>query len=137
VAFSYLSVMNMEMESTRIGEKIRKIRELKGLKQVNVAEKLGMTLNGYGKIERGETAITMERLEQVSNILGMKVLDVLHFDEKVVFNIQKMDNSAPNGIINNYPVSNSERDLFLQQIIALKEIIETQKELIQELRKRK
>jgi transcriptional regulator with XRE-family HTH domain len=129
--------MNMEMESARIGEKIRKIRELKGLKQVNVAEKLGMTLNGYGKIERGESTITMERLEQVSNVLGMKVLDVLHFDEKVVFNIQKMDNSAPNGIVNNYPISDSERELYVQQISALKEIIDTQKQLIQELRKRR
>ena len=58
--------MKMEMESARIGEKIRKIRELKGLKQSNLAEKLGLTMNGYGKIERGETTITLERLEQIS-----------------------------------------------------------------------
>ena len=73
--------MNMEMESARIGEKIRKIRELKGLKQSNLADKLGMTMNGYGKIERGETTITMERLEQISNALDMKVLDLLHLTQ--------------------------------------------------------
>ena len=129
--------MNMEMESARIGEKIRKIRELKGLKQSNLAEKLGLTMNGYGKIERGETTLTLERLEQISEALGMKVLDLMHFDEKVVFNIQRMDNSAPNGIVNNYPVSEPERELYQQQILALKEIIATQKELIEALKKGK
>ncbi len=132
----YLSVMNLEMESARIGEKIRKIREFKGLKQGNIAEKMGMTVNGYGKIERGETTISIERLEQISNALGITVLELLHFDEKVVFNIQNMDHSAPNGIVHNYPVSKIERELFLQQIKSLRETIDTQKQLIQELRKK-
>ncbi len=128
--------MNLEMESARIGEKIRKIREFKGLKQGNIAEKMGMTVNGYGKIERGETTISIERLEQISNALGITVLELLHFDEKVVFNIQNMDHSAPNGIVHNYPVSKIERELFLQQIKSLRETIDTQKQLIQELRKK-
>jgi hypothetical protein len=47
-----------------------------------------------------------------------------------------MDHSAPNGIVHNYPVSKIERELFLQQIKSLRETIDTQKQLIQELRKK-
>jgi transcriptional regulator with XRE-family HTH domain len=127
--------MNTELDSVRIGEKIRKIRELKGLKQENMAKELGITLNGYGKIERGESSISMERLEQISKVFELGILDILHFDEKVIFNITKMSHSAPNGIVNNYPVSNHERNLYEEQIAALKLVIDTQKKLIDSLSK--
>ncbi len=37
-----------------IGTKIRKIRELKGFSQENIAHDLEMSITGYGKIERNE-----------------------------------------------------------------------------------
>ena len=54
--------------NARIGEKIRKIRELKGLKQENIAKELGMSLGGYGKIERGESSISIERLQKIGQL---------------------------------------------------------------------
>lgn len=42
-----------------IGSKIRKIREIKGYSQENMAIDLDMSVTGYGKIERNQVAITV------------------------------------------------------------------------------
>jgi len=66
-----------------VGHKIRKVRELRNLTQERVAEQLGMTTSGYSRIERGEVRISIERLEQVANVLGVQPLDLTQFDESV------------------------------------------------------
>ena len=38
----------------KINEKIRQLRKQHQLSQENMADKLGMSVTGYGKIERGE-----------------------------------------------------------------------------------
>ena len=38
-----------------VHEKIRKLRETKHWSQEEMAERMSMSLNGYAKIERGET----------------------------------------------------------------------------------
>jgi transcriptional regulator with XRE-family HTH domain len=36
-----------------------------------VAEKLDMSVNGYGDIERGETDVNLSRLEQLADLFEM------------------------------------------------------------------
>ena len=117
----------------QIGEKLRRLRELKGLRQEAVAQELGMTTNGYGKIERGESSITLERLEQIASVLKLSPLDILQFDESTVYHIQNMNSSAPHGIVNNYSMSEQERNLLLEQIRSLNELIASQAKLIEVL----
>ncbi len=69
-----------------LGTKIRKLRELKGLSQENIATELGMSITGYGKIERNEVNVNVDRLEQISRILGVQVENIIGFDDKVAFN---------------------------------------------------
>jgi transcriptional regulator with XRE-family HTH domain len=38
-----------------IGDKIRKVREIKGLKQEWVAGQLGLNVTAYGNLERGDS----------------------------------------------------------------------------------
>ncbi|WP_146121318.1 helix-turn-helix domain-containing protein, partial [Haemophilus influenzae] len=45
-----------------VNEKIRKVRESKAWSQEQMAEKLNMSLNGYAKIERGETKLYLDKL---------------------------------------------------------------------------
>jgi transcriptional regulator with XRE-family HTH domain len=47
-----------------IGTKIRKIREIKGLSQENIAKELSMSITGYGKIERNEVSINFDKLQK-------------------------------------------------------------------------
>jgi transcriptional regulator with XRE-family HTH domain len=58
------------------------MRTVKGLSQEDMAEKLGISPNGYGKIERGETDIQWSRLEQIAEVLGITVKELLNLNEK-------------------------------------------------------
>lgn len=55
----------------KIGERIRKLRSIKGLTQENVAEELGINSSSYSKIERGETDANASRLLQIAKVLGV------------------------------------------------------------------
>lgn len=117
----------------RIAEKIRKLREVKGLKQESMAKRMGLTTNGYGKIERGESSITLDRLEQIAQVLEVSMLDILQFDDNFVYNITTMNNSATNGIVNNYSLTEAERTLLMNQIEAMQRLIDNQNKLIESL----
>jgi len=74
-----------------IGDKIRKVRELKGFKQEYVATELGMSVTAYGNIERNASGITFERLEEISRVLEVTVQDILNIPEQL--NIHSVANS--------------------------------------------
>ncbi len=65
-------------------EKIKFLRQFKKLSQETMAEKLGMSANGYANIERGETDISLTRLYQISKILEVDLPQLLSLDEKGV-----------------------------------------------------
>ncbi len=69
----------------RIGHRIRKLRELKNLTQEHIAHELGMSVSGYGRIERDEVRLDSDKLMKVSEVLGVPVEEILRFDEKLVF----------------------------------------------------
>jgi transcriptional regulator with XRE-family HTH domain len=71
--------------------KIKQIRELKNLTQEHVATQLGLTTRAYSKIEAGETQLTINRLNEISTILGVQPLEVLGFDDKQIFNNCKQE----------------------------------------------
>ena len=61
-------------------ENLKLIRKSKGLNQEYLAEHLGIDTSTYGKIERGEVQLTVERLFQWAEIIGIQVEDVLNFN---------------------------------------------------------
>jgi transcriptional regulator with XRE-family HTH domain len=71
--------------------KIKQIRELKNFTQEHVATHLGLTTRAYSKIESGETQLTINRLNEISRILGVEPMEVLGFDDKQVFNNCKQE----------------------------------------------
>lgn len=66
-------------------QKIRALREIKQWSQEEMAEKLHMSLNGYAKIERGETKLTLDKLEQIANLFNMDALEFMHNANKGVY----------------------------------------------------
>ena len=54
-----------------VNEKIRMLRELNHWSQEEMAERLGMPHNGYAKIERGETKLYLEKLNQIAQIFNI------------------------------------------------------------------
>jgi len=79
-----------------VHEKLRLVRQLKGWSQEGVANKLGMSPNGYGSIERGETDVNLSRLEQIAVLFEVKLSDLLELNEKVLFNQSGTNNNQSN-----------------------------------------
>lgn len=77
----------------KVGEKIKKLRELKNYTQQYMADELELSLSGYGKIERDETDISISRLEKIATVLDVDVNTILSFDERQVFNFNNNHNT--------------------------------------------
>jgi transcriptional regulator with XRE-family HTH domain len=71
--------------------KIKQIRELKNITQEHIANQLGLSTRAYSKIETGETQLTINRLNEISRILGVDPIEVLGFDDRQVFNNCKQE----------------------------------------------
>lgn len=56
---------------------IKKLRELKGLRQQDLADKLCMGLRSYQSLENGETKLDLERLQQSAKILETSIEELL------------------------------------------------------------
>lgn len=61
----------------KVQEKIRSMRESKNWSQEEMATKLNMSVNGYSKIERGETNPKISKLKQIAQELDVDVLELL------------------------------------------------------------
>lgn len=72
-------------------ETIRELREQNDWTQEQMAEKLGITRNGYAKIERGESMPNLERLNEIVTLFGVEVTELL--DNKN-FICQIIDNNS-------------------------------------------
>lgn len=65
------------MKLDTIGKNIRKFREIKKLRQEDLAEKTDLTTNYIGMIERGEKIPSLETLINILNSLGVSADMVL------------------------------------------------------------
>lgn len=65
----------------KINEKIKLLRQNNGLTQAQMAERLDMSVNAYGAIERGETKIISENLDLILSEFKMELLDFLSIGE--------------------------------------------------------
>ncbi|MDA8169684.1 MAG: helix-turn-helix transcriptional regulator [Nitrospiraceae bacterium] len=54
-----------------IGELIRQMRKSSGLSQVQLAEKVGISYQQVQKYEKGTNQLSLSRLEQISEALGV------------------------------------------------------------------
>ena len=106
-----------------VGHKIRKVRELRNLTQERVAEQLGMTTSGYSRIERGEVRISIERLEQVANVLGVQPLDLTQFDESVVLTNYGTANDHSFNVVSDKELIDEIKRVYEARIADLKEEI--------------
>ena len=108
-------------------EKIRKIREEKKWSQEELANKLGLSTNGYAKIERGETRLTLSRLFQLAEIFKLDIFELIQGD------IQYMGERVASHINHECDLvvySATEHKNLIQEIEKLKLIIQHQETLL-------
>lgn len=115
----------------QIGEKIKTVREVKKLSQEDMAHHLGMSPNGYAKLERGESRLYMKKLEEIAKILEIDILDLLAITPQSVVII------GERGVLNNTHGTNQyyDNDVNKDELLKAKDvIIEQQKQQIELLR---
>ena len=104
----------------KVGEKIRKIRELKGIKQEDIATALGITQTSYSKIERDETELSLSRLTDIAEKLEVKVEDILFWDPTAVFNHSTVHSYQNFGTFHHHSLPVEEKNLY-QKLLAVQE----------------
>lgn len=67
-----------------IGKNIRTFRHQRGWSQEDVANRLGISIPAFSKIETGVTDINLSRLEQIANIYEVDVVQILAMDAEEV-----------------------------------------------------
>jgi len=63
-----------------VGKNIRALRHQRGWSQEDVANRLGISIPAFSKIETGVTDINLSRLEQIANIYEVNVVNLLSAD---------------------------------------------------------
>jgi len=59
-----------ELMRLKIGSEIKRLRKEQRFTQEHIALKLDMSVAGYSRIERDEVNVTLDRLQELSEILG-------------------------------------------------------------------
>jgi len=123
----------MEFQPLQIGQKIKKLRELKNFTQSHLASELGITQSAYSKIELGETEVSYTKLTKIAEVLGMSPEEIMTFNEQMIFNV--MHNQTGNGFVINKGFTVNEKKLYEDQIVHLKEEINYLKRVLDKLLK--
>lgn len=75
-----------------VGEKIREVREAKGMSQKEVALTLIMNPSQYSKIENGKVDPQFSSIEKIAKALGVDIADIFN-SNKVISDIDSFDKS--------------------------------------------
>ena len=103
----------------KVGQNIRKFREIRNFTQESMAKELGISQSNYARIEKDEVRVNEERLKKIAEILNTTVENIRGFDEKVVFNFHEV-RDCNNGI-HNYQISPEIKQLYEDKIRLLEE----------------
>lgn len=79
-----------------IHDAIRKLREEKRWSQEEMANRVGMSKNGYAKMERGESRPSLDRLEKITQVLGIEMTELFNEDKKSVVLINENSQNSAN-----------------------------------------
>ncbi|MFD2871190.1 helix-turn-helix domain-containing protein [Mucilaginibacter ximonensis] len=67
-----------------IGQNIRTLRHQRGWSQEDVANRLGISIPAFSKIETGVTDINLSRLEQIADIYEIDVVQIIALESEDV-----------------------------------------------------
>jgi len=65
------------LENKTIGRNIGMYRKIRGMKALDVAERLGLKESSYTRYERGEGQITVDLIQQISEVLNVDPMMLL------------------------------------------------------------
>jgi transcriptional regulator with XRE-family HTH domain len=79
-----MSDLHKKIANKSIGKSIRILRHQHGWSQEDIADRLGISIPAFSKIETGVTDVNLSRLEQIANIYEVSVVQLLTVDSEQV-----------------------------------------------------
>lgn len=67
----------MSFDKKKIGAKIAELRKGRKMTQEQLAEKIGVTVQYLGTMERGKANTTLNRLDKIAEVLGCSSYDLI------------------------------------------------------------
>ena len=117
-----------------IGDKIKKVRELKNYTQEYMAEQLDISQAAYSKLEHGTIKVSSEKLAEIARILGVSPEDIATFDSQKYFNsfnLNNVEGSNNGSIIIGTSEAELIKKLYEDKILLLEKLLnKTEKDLI-------
>lgn len=122
------------VDMAKVGKVIKKLRELRGLTQEEMAERLSMTTNGYAQIERDVGNPNLPKIEKIAQVFDMTVVEFLDFCENgATFYISSENQqSGDNHAKNYYIFGKNGDDLLLSELEKSELIIQHKDELLKQ-----
>ena len=114
----------------KIGQNIRKLRELRNFTQQYMAEKLEMTQGNYARIENEEIHLSEERLQKISGLLGYSSEFIIQFDVEKIHDMVAEKKGSVKEVFQ-YQISPELKQLYESRINSLETYVD---ELKNELR---
>lgn len=120
----------------RIGEKIRKVRDLKGISQQALAESIEISQKQFSRIETNQVSPTFELTEKICQILDVSLKSLLQFNEDLIFkNINKKQQGGEFVAYNNTDIRQIET-LYKQLLDEKEKVISLLEEELRHLKRR-
>ena len=118
----------------KIGRHVKMLRELNGLTQDEMAEKLKMTTKGYTRIEHDLGSPNLPKIEKIAKIFDMTALEFLDFCENGASFYISSNNSqtSDNNGRNYYLFGKQGNELLLAELEKAEQTIQHKNELLAE-----
>jgi len=119
------------LENKTIGRNLYKFRKIKDKKASEVADFIGISEAAYTKYERGETQITIDFIQKVSECLKVDPVSII---TSTPGNFVENGNNSPNAIsINNSSIGGDAKLVDDKQTALITKLIETQIDMNKEI----
>lgn len=77
-----------------LADNIKAIREDKNLKQIEVANHIGVDKSAYSKIEKGGRSLTVDELQKMAQLFNMSTDQIINYEGKVPAEVIIEDKTA-------------------------------------------
>ncbi len=77
-----------------LADNIKAIREEQNLKQIEVANHIGVDKSAYSKIEKGLRALTVDELQKMAQLFNLTTDQIINYDGKVPKEVVIEDKTA-------------------------------------------
>jgi len=110
--------------------KIRLLREGIGLSQEYVADKLNISQQAYSKMEKNPQNATLERLQQLSEVLGVNINSIVGNDDMYIQQNFHQQGGNASTVMYVTGLADRERESFTQQILSLQRQVDVLTKII-------